>query len=158
MSHLIKGDIVKIVEELKERHPGRTLVLVHGCNCMNNMGAGLARRISDVWPEADEVDKQTTKYDRNKLGTWSSVRVDPSLLIVNLYTQYKYGGVYVNVDYDALETGLTKLVSEISESTVKPVFLVPEYIGCGLAGGDINIVRPILEKRLQGCNYYLFDK
>lgn len=45
--------------------------LIHGCNCYCNMGAGIAREIRDRIPGAFQVDANTLKGSRDKLGTCS---------------------------------------------------------------------------------------
>lgn len=151
----IKGDIVDTVRQVQLNHPGSIVVLAHGCNCMNNMGAGLAKSISNNWPTADRADKSTKKGDISKLGNYTLASAGEKLVIANIYSQYKYGGG-INIDYKALEDGLTNMVAEVSRQGMDIVYLVPEYIGCGLAGGDIDIVSPMLTKIFKDTNYYLF--
>lgn len=153
----LSGDVVSLVSQLKEKHPDSVIVLVHGCNCFNNMGAGLAKSIAKEWPLADQMDKSTPSGDRTKLGNYTFANVDTNVVIVNLYTQYRYGHG-LRLEYPALEHGLQTVVRNSNEVYHNPIYLVPEYIGCGLAGGDINLVRPILKECLMGTNYYLFDK
>lgn len=157
MIEKLTGDVVSLVSMLKQKHPDSDIILVHGCNCFNNMGAGLAKTISKQWPLADKVDKSTLMGDKTKLGNYSYANVEPNVMVINLYTQYRYGHG-LRLEYDALKYGLSTLVSTVNELFSNPIYLVPEYIGCGLAGGDINLVRPILSECLMGTNYYLFDK
>lgn len=152
----LKGDVSSIVQQARKLHPNSNLVLIHGCNCLNNMGAGLAQRIAELYPAAKVADSLTQSHDKGKLGDYTVGVVENDFVIVNLYSQYKYGGVYVNVDYDALSKGFDKVMSNINSESV--VFLIPEFIGCGLAGGDINIVRPMIETKFADSKYYLFDR
>ena len=155
MTHeLLTGDIGELIELVKNRHPTCHIVLIHGCNCMNNMGAGLARRIKELWPEAAAVDQATKSHDINKLGTISGVTIDSDLSVINLHTQYGYGGNKVNVDYDAMQKCFDTIVQN---SMVDYIHMIPKYIGCGLAGGDINIVTPMIEETFKNQAYYLFD-
>ena len=62
---VIRGDLVQLALA------GKFDVIVHGCNCMCTMGAGIAKQIKQKFPEAYRVDCQTKKGDRSKLGTIS---------------------------------------------------------------------------------------
>lgn len=155
MRTTITGDIRDTVNKVMRDHPDKNIVLVHGCNCQNNMGAGLARRIKDIWPQAEVADMLSARGNVDKLGTFTMGVIEDNFVILNLYTQFYYGGNKVHLDYEALESGLRLMVDKINSDSV--VFLIPANIGCGLAGGDINRVTPIIEKQLENCNYYLFD-
>ena len=64
-------------------------VLIHGCNCMNTMGAGIAKQIKR-FPEAYAVDKKTIKGSKDKLGTCTMSLVqlkNGKHFFVNAYTQ-----------------------------------------------------------------------
>lgn len=156
MTHeLITGDIKDLIELVQSRHPTYHVVVLHGCNCMNNMGAGLAKRIKQLYPEVAVADSKTKSHDRNKLGTVTGATINANLSILNLYTQYAYGGGVVNVDYDAMRACFEQVVQ-----TAMPdyMFMIPKNIGCGLAGGDINIVTPMITEIFKNKPYYLFDK
>ena len=156
ISHeLITGDIKDVVEVVHNAHPTAHVVLIHGCNCHNNMGAGLAKRIKQLYPEAYQADQNTVAHSRDKLGTLSGAKINNNLSVVNLYTQYNYGGNVVNVDYTAMRKCFELLVDN---AMVDYIFLIPKNIGCGLAGGDINIVTPMIEECFKSQAYYLFDK
>ena len=124
-------------------------VIGQGCNCFNTQNSGIAKTICDIWPEVYEVDCQTKKGDYNKLGTISICHTKTSsykpLDIINCYTQFTYGRdkdkVYVN--YDAIAMCMDKLNREL-----KGKKLGLPMIGCGLANGDWNIVKNIIETRL----------
>jgi hypothetical protein len=125
------------------------------------MGAGIAKEIKKVFPEAYEKDKETPYGERQKLGHFSSVltlvvccgRDSKGLFIcfvflyillfitilfyccvylfillfslqgvtvVNLYGQFAYGRQNRQLDYDALELGLTRLVKLLKTQNVYP--------------------------------------
>ena len=116
-------------------------VIVHGCNCFNTMGSGIAKQIKRRYPKAYTVDQATRKGDRGKLGRFSQAIIDDhDVIIVNAYTQYRYGRDKVHVDYDALKTVISRICVDIREGTIA----MPK-IGCGLAGGDWDVVSEILE-------------
>ena len=80
-------------------------MIVHGCNCQNAMGAGIAKAIKQRFPTAYEADLQTEKGSRDKLGTFSTATVDcedHTFEIVNAYTQFHWRASGVKADYDAI--------------------------------------------------------
>ena len=97
----IFGDLTKLALN------GTFDVIVHGCNCFNTMGAGVAKAIRTKFPQAYAADIATTRGDRFKLGNYSQSEAcvnGRKLTIVNAYTQFDYGGSKRNVDYDALRS------------------------------------------------------
>lgn len=139
----VEGDLIQMALN------GDFDAIAQGCNCFNTMNSGIAKSIRDVWPEVYIVDCQTQKGDYNKLGTTShygvSVKNNKFLYIANCYTQYNYGRELgkVYVDYDAIAMCMNKLNHDL-----KGKKLGLPMIGCGLAGGDWNIVKNIIETRL----------
>ena len=136
----IQGDLLSLADT------GMFDVIAHGCNCFCTMGAGIARQIARQYPEALLIDKKTLHGSRLKLGTLSVAQVTtPSgrpLVIVNLYTQYNWGGEHP-LEYRALEECLETLSIQYADKRVG----IP-WIGCGLAGGNVGKVREILERVL----------
>lgn len=153
----LSGDVKDIVEQLLDDHPTCEIVLIHGCNCLNNMGAGLAKRIKELYPLAALTDEATQSHDKSKLGTYSYAFVERNLTVINLYTQFKYGGGKANVDYTAMASGFDKIIKD-ADGRVDLIYLIPKYIGCGLAGGDIAVVEPMIKDKFKSVAYYLFEK
>ena len=123
-------------------------VIAHGANCFGTMGAGIALKIKNFFPEAFYAD--ISHYNRwsaiHKLGNFTShVYKDNNgkdkLIVYNLYSQYKPGP---NLDYSALELSLRKL-SMITDKNLK--IGLPQ-IGCGIAGGDWEKVKEIIQRVL----------
>jgi O-acetyl-ADP-ribose deacetylase (regulator of RNase III) len=132
----IDGDLIKLAQE------GKFDVIGHGCNCFHSMGAGIAKAIKQAWPEALLADHCTRYGDRNKLGTFSQLEVG-DLTILNLYTQFKYTSIQVDVDYDAVRKCMKAVKKRYSGKRIG----LP-MIGCGLAGGDWNIISQIIDDEL----------
>ena len=133
---LIKDDLFRTKED----------ILIHGCNCFNQWGAGVARNMRGMYPEAWKKDQQTLWGNKNKLGSftfWSGKHYyyDQDIIVINLYSQYKYGHTEVYADYDAIRKGLTAIEFTFRGKT----FAMPK-IGCGLAHGDWEIVSRIIEE------------
>jgi O-acetyl-ADP-ribose deacetylase (regulator of RNase III) len=82
-----QGDLVQ------KAKAGEFDVIVHGCNCFCQMGAGIAKTIKQVFPAAYQADLATVAGDQTKLGTYSVAQVKVPgrmLVIVNGYTQYQW--------------------------------------------------------------------
>lgn len=122
-------------------------VIVHGCNCFNTMGSGIAKEIKERLPEAYKVDQETVKGDRSKLGgfTFTDVcRGDEWFTVINMYTQYSYGGQKDHFEYEKFREGLENL------NTFLPLGSKIGFpkIGAGLAGGDWKRIKQIIYESL----------
>lgn len=160
-----EGDLIKLAKE------GTFDVIAHGCNCMCTMGAGIAPQMAKAF-FADKFEKEGKEYrgDINKLGTidfesitdtGDGLRIsDPNDLyvgdilvtVVNAYTQYYYGpnhkeGVSKPIDYEALTLCLRKM-----NYIFKGKHIGLPQIGAGLAGGDWNVIKQIIQTELKDCN------
>ena len=135
----IKGDLIALAKT------GEFDVIAHGCNCFCNMGAGIAKSIKEAFPLVALDDSNTIKGDNLKLGTIRSVgvtRKTSQFVVVNAYTQYRYGRG-LHADYEAIRSCMKYLKEQYSGKRIG----LP-LIGCGLAGGDWNIVSKIIEEEL----------
>jgi O-acetyl-ADP-ribose deacetylase (regulator of RNase III) len=130
----------------------RSGVLVHGVNSAGAFGAGVAKQIRARYPSAFMDYAKAYYSGKLVLGSLSGRLVTPKLLILNAVIQDLYGrepGVqYVN--YDAIGTAFKNAVALHKAypnlfNAVPQVFSFP-LIGCGLAGGNWDLVEPqILE-------------
>lgn len=154
----VEGDLIKMFKG------GEFDAIAHGCNCYATMGAGIALTIGREFPEAKMADEFTDmKSGSARLGklTWTiadtQIKDRDCPLIFNLYSQLKPGRDF---RLDALKKSLVgmkrimkqefqyyntqgKLVWEPGEVKVG----LP-LIGCGIAGGDWNIVREEIKEIL----------
>lgn len=146
MIKYIKGDLLK----------GGDDVIAHGCNCLCNMGAGIALQIKRIYPQAFEVDKRTKFADESKLGTytqWTGKNVyfpDKQITIVNAYTQFsifkkdlrfiKYNKEDL-FEYKHFENILIGMREEFVGKTIG----LPK-IGAGLARGNWDKIEKIINK------------
>ena len=137
----INGDIIVLAKQ------GKFDVLVHGCNCFNSMGAGVARQIKNTFPAAWHADQETQKGDRDKLGTYTqaSVKLEKGreLIVVNAYTQYHYSGGGKLVDYDALGRVFEAIARDFPGKHI-----AYPAIGAGLAGGDWDKISVLIDNAL----------
>ena len=143
-----QGNLVELAQQ------GQFDVIVHGCNCFNTMGAGIARQIAHVFPQARLVDLATPKGDRFKLGTYSHAIVHAlngrRIVILNAYTQYTFNRQEKVVDIGAID----KVFQRIEKAFAGSHIAYPK-IGAGLAGGNWNDIAPVIDARLLGQRHTL---
>lgn len=146
---IVQGDLIQLALD------GEFDVIIHGCNCHCQMGAGIAKTIRAVFPEAYDADLATRKGDREKLGTISTATVqrdNHEITIVNGYTQFHWKGSGILVDYDAIRAVMKSTKIEFSGNRIG----YPK-IGAGLAGGDWERIAPIIDEELLGENHTLVE-
>jgi len=127
----IKGNLIDLAEQ------GEFDVIVHGCNCLNTMGSGIALEMRNRYPkvyEADTLATQQWKTPVAKLGnfsTYTTVGKGKPFVIVNAYTQVNFAPRGIDhFEYESFSLILRKL------ETLGPVRFGFPMIGMGLAGGD----------------------
>lgn len=146
-----------IIEESGDLLDCHENIIAHQVNCQGVMGAGLAKAIKSKYPVVFEKYQSACKWSDFKdssvlLGACQIVEVEKDKKwVANLFGQDRYGKGKQFTDYDALRRALTKL-REHAEKHQLSVAL-PDQLGCGLAGGDWNIVRRMIEEVFH--NYYV---
>jgi len=138
----MQGDLVNLARA------GFFDVIIHGCNCFNVMGRGIAKTIRETFPEAYAADCKTLRGDRSKLGTYSHAIIRCGahhLTVVNAYTQFNYGGEKPNADYDAIRSVFRAIKRDFAGSRIG----YPQ-IGAGLARGDWDTIAAIIREELKG--------
>ena len=117
-------------------------ILVHQCNCHVTMGAGIALKIKQRFPEAYEADLNASKTKTNILGN-ISIGVSKGMFIVNLYGQDGCGGRR-NTNYEAYYSGLEK-VKEFANKNDCLNIGIPYGMGCALGGGEWSICKSMID-------------
>lgn len=131
--------------------------IAHCCNCFNTMKSGIAFQIAKAFPEAEDVDNDTKKGSWGKFGQTSHTYSYPGILIFNLYGQYKYYPRHIrHLHYDALERSLTQMAGWCKRYGVKTIGL--PKVGSDLAGGDWEVIKPIISKTLKDFNVTIYIK
>ncbi len=133
------GDLLDLAEN------GEFDLIIHGANCFNTFGSGIARQIRERYPEVAQVDSKTKRGDYNKLGNWNSEEIIRKnglveFTAVNAYTQYNMSTGQDVFEYAAFELILKKLLHVYGDKRIG----MP-YIGMGLAGGDAARIMPMIE-------------
>lgn len=116
-------------------------IIMHGCNCHNMMGAGIAAQIAQQFPDAQMADNETLRGDAGKLGTYT-IGMSGRLVILNCYTQFGVSSTGSDVfEYTAFERVLDKIAHRFGKWRIG----LP-LIGMGLAGGDEGRIVPMIER------------
>lgn len=142
----IRGDLIAL---FKAREFD---VIVHGQNCHCNMDDGIAKTISQAFPEALKADMQTPLSDPRKLGTYSKAIVAQGF-IINAYTQFNWSGAGPGggplTQYGAVRLVFAALRAEFGGLGLR--FGLPA-IGAARGGGDWRIISGIIDQELAGEN------
>lgn len=133
--------------------------IAHGCNCQGVMGSGVAKIVKEKYPTA--FDEYKNKCDRelqygtyqNRLtGTVQYVPQPDGKIIVNMFTQIKFGKTGKYVSYDAIYECFRAI-----EDNIKIAKLAIPRIGAGLGGGQWNIISTIIESVTPNTEIYVYD-
>lgn len=165
---IIKGDLIRLAKK------GKFDVIAHGCNCFCTQKSGIAKQMVKEFDTDSYNLELNGKGDCNKLGQIDYKKIyeekeyfggkwvyypdekefmtGKSLIIVNCYTQYKYGTDKNYLDYEALTLCMRK-INHIFKG--KKIGL--PWIGCGLAGGDKNKVLDIFVKELMDVDLTIVE-
>lgn len=142
----INGDLIQLAIT------GEFDVIAHGCNCFATQKSGIAAQMvssfrTNTFP-MERIDM--VPIDRLSNIDWQVFNLPhdagKKLTVVNAYTQYNYGTSTVNVDYDALRICMRKM-----NIIFRGQHIGLPQIGCGLAGGDWNIVQQIIKDEIKDC-------
>ena len=120
-------------------------IIVHQVNCKHVAEAGLAKQISTKYPEWHTFYKNCV----GELGGITIYKVSETLCIASLYAQYDFGRDKCYTNYKAFEACLKQLQRYMDLYYVGVELFIPYKIGCGLGGGDWNIINKLLMDNLK---------
>jgi len=130
-------------------------VLMHQCNAKGWMGAGIAKEITRRWPENFEKYHEYCNWFKDGheseiLGTFVGHKVSPTFIICNAIAQISVGKSKQQTDYNAWEIlckKIEKQTRKVNKITGNKWSIhVPYKIGCGLGGGDWEMMMEIFER------------
>lgn len=145
----IEGDLIQLALA------GEFDVITHGCNCHCAMNAGIAVAMKQHF-QCDTFPLENTHRsgDINKLGQidWMAKPLGfifhhKPLFVVNAYTQFRWDRFQKPIDYEALTLCMRKI-----NHIFRGHHIGLPQIGAGLAGGDWNIIKQIIQKELKDCD------
>lgn len=129
-------------------------VICHQVNCFGVMGAGLALDIKKKWQvvyrEYHKKSQNFTPDPSKLLGQVQFIQVNnresnTRLIVANLFAQKTYGTVKkCYTDYTAFRICLENIPEWVIKGAGNKIYF-PYKIGCGLAGGDWEMVSSIIE-------------
>lgn len=121
-------------------------IIVHGCNCIGAMGAGVALAIRKKWPVVYNNYVSLHKQEGLQLGEIQPIHVSQDVVVINAMTQQNVGTHRQQVDYSALRECFNKVHRYAIDNGISVVNF--PLIGCGLAGGDWGTVSAIIDSEL----------
>ena len=126
-------------------------IICQQVNHQGVMGAGLAKQIATKYPKIVEEYRRFCKEHTFReikedmlVHFFCSEKTDETdeKIIANIFGQEYYGRNKRYTDYEALEHGLSVVCGVAIRDQLSVA--IPHGIGCGLAGGDWNIVYEII--------------
>jgi len=139
----VTGNLLDMFDE------GKFDAIAHGCNCFHTMRSGIAKQVKKRYPEAFAEDVKNTECgDFSKLGDYTCVYYKDKGYLFNLYTQFDYTRSERDVEYGSMYISLLAMCErlEIYEHIGRPIQIGIPLIGCGLAGGDVDILLRMIKK------------
>lgn len=150
----VHGDLISLALR------GEFDVITHGCNCMSNMGAGIAVPMNFAF-DVSLFPMEQTGVDINKLGNIdyrgfkfiqgnlapAGYDDEVTLTVINSYTQYVPSVKMKPLDYEALTLCLRKINKLFNGKHIG----LPQ-IGAGLAGGDWKRIKQIIQTELDSMH------
>jgi O-acetyl-ADP-ribose deacetylase (regulator of RNase III) len=155
----IEGDLITLAKA------GTFDVIAHGCNCHSTMGAGIAPQMAKAFG-CDKFKMEQWGSTISKLGNIDyehfiltkltpddikSGNFKPELTVVNAYTQFNYGRNHADGDAKPLSyEALTLCMKKMNVLFAGKHIGLPK-IGAGLAGGDWEKIKGIIQRELRDC-------
>jgi len=134
-------------------------IIVHQTNCMGVMGSGIAKQVKEKYPDVFKGYYQYCKTSTVEeiLGTALICECSDGHYIANAFGQANYGKDKQHTDYEALKHALIEIKDFAVEKNLSVA--IPEKIGCGLGGGDWDIVFPMIQEIFDGipCKLYSYE-
>lgn len=152
MIHHVKGNLLD----------GNCTYFCHQVNCCGVMGSGIAKQIRDRWPEV--YGYYLGRYCQmlklgdpdDMLGSIDVISLENDTLerkVINVYGQSSFGRDHIRyTSYDAFEHALWEIAVTVP---IGSMIGFPKGIGCGLGGGDWNIILRMIESVL-GNNFEVY--
>lgn len=134
-------------------------VIIHQCNCCNGFGSGVAKAIKAKYPIVAEkhklaVDTNIEKGNvtANLLGKIQPVRVSDSQVIINMFSQDKFGSDGKRyTSYDALDDCLDKVIKYCNDNKLTSVAL-PYKMSSVRGGANWIVVLTMIVQKFKDTN------
>lgn len=120
-----------------------TPMIAHQVNCQGVMGADIARQIRKDLLTAGQYREyqQLCKKNRESLlgACYLTQKKDTLRYVAHLFAENIPTGKGLDTEYSALRQSLTSMMFLAAKEGVSQI-AIPGYLGCGLAGGDWEVV------------------
>lgn len=125
-------------------------IIAHQTNCRGVARSGVAKQIMKKYPMNEAMYTMICKREnpRDLLGTAYCVSNNEGPIVANLFGQDNYGRTEQHTDYRALNDAMAQLRKFMDLKGLTSVAF-PYGIGCGLGGGDWNVVSLIIDKHFK---------
>lgn len=127
-------------------------IIAHQVNCKGVIGGGIARQLRWKYSELFEEYQRHIKDCDNPLGSYYLFKAkNENKEILNIFGQDGFGRDKQYTDYQAVYIAFenyildTKTLLE-NKNYSQMVIGIPYGFGCGLGGGNWNIMRSVLER------------
>ena len=152
MVKIVVGDATKPIGEGNK-------IIAHVCNDIGAWGKGFVLAVNKLSQRPKNLYKFAIEKHQIKLGDIQLVLIpeDPSIYVANMVAQH---GIVKDeegeppIRYDSLREGLKQVYSEAKQRNA--TVHMPR-IGCGLAGGEWNVVEKIILEELKDVQVYVYD-
>ena len=131
-------------------------IICHQVNTRAVIGGGLALQIRNKYPNTYKRYVSFCSRHKSSELLGKVLFTQENKLIANIFGQNDYGCNKQQTDYEALEKGLNsvKCVASGEDNHLYTYSVaIPYSIGCGLGGGDWNIVYKIIEKVFNNVDF-----
>ena len=125
--------------------------IAHQVNCIGVMGAGVAKALARQYPNLLEQYREVIEINQGEtLGSCFIYHAPDGKYILNVFGQLSIGRDKRYTDYDAVINGFTDAVEQIRNDFSKEdghqiCIAIPYKLGCGLGGGDWEVMKKLLE-------------
>ena len=125
-------------------------VIAHQVNCRGVAKSGIAKQIMKKYLMNKTMYAMICKREtpRDLLGTAYCVDNNEGPIVANLFGQDNYGRTEQHTDYWALNDAMAQLRKFMDLKGLTSVAF-PYGIGCGLGGGDWNVVCSMIDKHFK---------
>lgn len=125
-------------------------IIVHQVNELGIMGAGLALQIKNKYP--DVYKKYKAVANKECLGKIQIIKINDNKYICNMFSQRGISRTHKTTNYKLMKMCLEKLKTFADKNNLS--IAIPYKIGCGLAGGDWDIVKNIINEYIPNATIY----
>ena len=120
--------------------------ICHQVNCQARMGSGVAKQVRAKYPEVYNAYVGFCNEERNAFGQTQFVQANDGKVVVNMFAQSNYGyDGKLYTDYTAFQSCLKRIKLTVPAGET---IAMPFKIGCGLGGGDWNVILGLIQKEL----------